>query len=187
MPKGVRKICGTTTIVRKSDLLSGNTSSCGCIKKEQTKMMMRSHGMSNTPEFVVWCEMLQRCENKNNHSYHNYGGRGMRVCDRWKKFESFISDMGRRPTDEYTIERVDVNKGYSPDNCIWIHERYQMRNIRNSRLYTWNGKTMCLRSWSEELGLSYCALMSRAFGKRKLVPPELFAPVRDVGLRTSNV
>lgn len=93
------------------------------------------HGHSSrgemSKEYMIWASMKQRCNNKNNSGYSNYGGRGIKVCKRWEtSFSNFISDMGKKPTTNHSIERVDNNKGYSPDNCVWATRKQQSRNKR---------------------------------------------------------
>jgi hypothetical protein len=92
----------------------------------------RRHGMSYERAYVNWQNMIQRCENPKIRSFHNYGGRGITVCERWKVFENFYADMGDRPSPAYSIDRLDNDKGYSPDNCRWATAREQMLNTRRS-------------------------------------------------------
>lgn len=118
--------CGNTKEVFLTNLTTGKTESCGCIS--------RKHGLSGTPEYKVWQGMIGRCHNPNHVDYCSYGEKGVEVCERWKdSFESFIADMGQRPTDAHTIERVDVYSGYSPDNCIWLESEKQAANKRKER------------------------------------------------------
>lgn len=118
--------CGNTKEMFLTNLTTGKTESCGCIN--------RTHGLSGTPEYGVWQGMIGRCHNPNHVDYCSYGEKGVEVCDRWKaSFESFIEDMGRRPTDAHTIERIDVYSGYSPDNCIWLERDKQAANKRKER------------------------------------------------------
>ena len=88
------------------------------------------HGMHGSPEYRAWQAMRQRCSNKNEQGYAHYGARGIQVCDRWQRFENFFADMGWRPSVGWSIERVDNNKGYQPDNCRWITDAEQTRNRR---------------------------------------------------------
>ena len=126
--------CGTLDVVKNHELRSAKSNSCGCLQKEKTSEARRTHGMSKSPEYKVWRGMLGRCGNPNHVDYPTYGGRGVVVCERWKEsFEAFIEDMGRRPTDNHTIERVDVYAGYSPDNCIWLEREKQASNKRKER------------------------------------------------------
>ncbi len=163
-----------------NSLCARNTQSCGCFGKEQALKSRKKHGMSGNkvPEYAVWLAMKQRCCNKNEPSYHNYGARGIIVCDRWKEsFSAFISDMGRRPSDDHTIERVDVNGNYCPDNCIWIERRKQFSNMRKNVLITWNGETLCVSDWARRAGISRQCLVNRI---NLGVPlPDLFAPPRS--------
>jgi hypothetical protein len=97
--------------------------------------------------------MIQRTGNPNNPDYPRYGGRGIAVCERWKSFENFAADMGPTFRDDLTLERIDVNGSYDPDNCTWITRAEQQRNRRNNHTVTWQGRTMILAAWEELLGL----------------------------------
>lgn len=114
--------CGNTKTVSGADMRKGNVASCGCL--------MATHGMRHVAEYNVWGSMIQRCTNKKDSGYKNYGGRGIAVSKEWLSFENFIEDMGRRPSDDLTLERVDNNKGYSADNCIWADRCTQAQNKR---------------------------------------------------------
>lgn len=92
----------------------------------------RRHGLSETREYARWASMRERCNNPKAHNYHLYGGRGIRVCERWNSFENFIADMGLRPTDTHSIERVDNDGNYEPSNCKWATKLEQSRNRRNT-------------------------------------------------------
>ncbi len=124
--------CGNVKDVPSASLRSGGTRSCGCLFGKH----MITHGMSKTPEYKVWCFMIQRCNNPKSDSYPLYGGRGISVCSRWEVFENFISDMGRRPDNSLSIERVDNERGYSPDNCKWDTHTAQARNTRKPKTNT---------------------------------------------------
>lgn len=112
--------------------------------------------------YSVWQGMKYRCNNPNAPAYKNYGGRGIKICMRWSNsFHNFLSDMGERPTSKHTLDRIDNDKGYSPDNCRWATRAEQGRNTRANRLVTYNGQTKPLIEWSEITGVNYGTLRSR--------------------------
>jgi hypothetical protein len=121
--------CGNEAIAASGELRYGDTKSCGCLRKE--KPSRRRHGMSwgtsRTPEYVTWSLMRKRCNNPNDARFKHYGGRGISVCERWNLFENFLADMGKRPTG-YSIERIDNDGNYEPNNCKWIPLRDQVKN-----------------------------------------------------------
>jgi hypothetical protein len=130
--------CGNATRVRGSDLASGRTRSCGCLHTE-IRRTARKHGHARragvSPTFQSWSSMLTRCTNPNNAQFHDYGGRGIQVCDRWLKFENFLADMGERP-DGLTLDRRDSNGNYAPGNCRWATWDEQGQNRRSTKLCT---------------------------------------------------
>lgn len=151
--------CGAEKIIRSSNLKSGHTKSCGCLKEQGYN---RTHGRRHTPEYCSWTGMIQRCHNPKSCQYSHYGGRGIDVCRQWRNsFEAFFEDMGDRPSKEHTIDRIDNSKGYSPDNCKWATRKEQSRNRRSNRIVNHNGKSQTVTEWSEELGISYGAILAR--------------------------
>lgn len=150
--------CGNNKEVRTRCLNSGKTVSCGCQQLES----VTKHGMSKTSEASIWRNMKYRCNNPNASNYANYGGRGIKVCDRWlESFENFFEDMGERPSKEHSLDRIDNTKGYSPDNCRWATSKEQARNRRDCRLITFRGVTKSVIEFCEEYKLQHRQLLSR--------------------------
>lgn len=152
--------CGKIAIVKGVELRRGHTKSCGCLSRE--KLLHASHGHANgggTRIYRQWADMLKRCTNPANGSFQNYGGRGIKVCERWLKFENFLTDMGEG--GGLTLDRIDNNGNYEPGNCRWATIVEQARNTRRNKLTTANGKTQCIAAWAEELSIPYPTLQSR--------------------------
>jgi hypothetical protein len=145
--------CGNRSIVDGPSLRSENTHSCGC-----TKVV---HGLSRTPEYHVWRQMLRRCSNPRSAQYKDYGGRGIAVCPRWDSFEAFLSDMSRRPSPHHSLDRIDVDGGYCPENCRWATRIEQNNNARSNIILTFQGKTMNLAQWARSTGIDEWTLRSR--------------------------
>lgn len=147
--------CGREGIVPTGDLRNGESKSCSSCKRA-------THRMSGTREFWIWHGMKKRCLNQNHKWWHCYGGRGIKVCDRWlNSFESFMEDMGPRPSRKHSIERINNNGNYEPSNCKWGTTFEQNRNKRTNRRVTINGRTQCAVDWSDELGLSKSCFLNR--------------------------
>lgn len=143
--------CGTEVEVLSSYLLGNKRRSCGCLQREKRAEGRVTHGKSGTKTHGVWAGMLSRCRNPNNQAFANYGGRGIGICDRWLEFENFLADMGEAP-DGKTIERVDNDGDYCPENCIWATREEQSRNRRSTIWITANGETLNATEWSRKLG-----------------------------------
>ncbi len=139
-------------------LKSGRTRSCGCLKiKSLTK-----HGMHKTKEYSSWQHMKDRCLNSKYRNYKYYGGRGITICNRWiESFQNFIDDMGKMPSGGYSIDRIDVNGNYCPENCKWSTREEQDNNTRNSRFITYDGKTLTIAQWSRLNGISQMTISRR--------------------------
>lgn len=153
--------CGKKRNVAYESMRSGSTLSCGCLKKELVSIRFKTHGMTNSKEYKIWNSMVQRCVNKKSSSYANYGANGISVSSRWMDFNNFIADMGLRPTDRHTIERIDNSLGYSMGNCRWATYGEQSRNRSSNRIIAHNGKVKCVSDWAEELGVSENVLNGR--------------------------
>jgi hypothetical protein len=137
--------CGEETEVQTSNLNGRNVESCGCLARDRVRERNRTHGRSKTQIHHVWTQMRQRCENTNNPNYRNYGGRGIRVCDRWKGpggFERFLADVGERPAGRaarrtpWTLDRINNDGDYEPGNVRWATDEQQAKNRRNPKLTT---------------------------------------------------
>jgi hypothetical protein len=145
--------CGKEVSVDASNL-KHCTFSCGCHRRESCGNLFRTHGDSGTPEYRIWCGMHKRCYNPNWKQYADYGGRGIKVCDRWRKsYANFLADIGRRPSPNHSLDRIDHDGDYSPENCRWATAVEQARNRRMARMLTYGGETMCLSAWAERYSL----------------------------------
>lgn len=127
--------CGRRVNVISNNLRRGLTRSCGCFAAEQASRLMTRHGYARkgriATEHKIWMQIIQRCRNPNDLSYKNYGGRGIRVCDRWaNSFEAFLSDMGHRPSKLFSIDRINNDGNYEPGNCRWATAKQQAANRR---------------------------------------------------------
>ena len=152
--------CGKTTAPCANSLRRGTTKSCGCGRGSLAHGHSRRRQIS--PEFRSWLAMRGRCNKPKNNEYARYGGRGVTVCDRWQNsFESFIEDMGVKPTPKHSIERVDGNGNYDPENCRWVTPTAQARNRRSNVVVEWNGERKILIEWSEQVGIKYATLRRR--------------------------
>lgn len=125
-------------------------------------MSTKTHGLTKTPEFVTWQSMLDRCYNKNNIAYGRYAGKGITVCDRWRKsFVNFLEDMGPRPSIKHSIDRIDNNGIYEPGNCRWATMSEQNNNTSICIILTYNGQSMTISQWSEVTKITRKAIYSR--------------------------
>ena len=140
--------CGTERQVRQTVLTSGKSRSCSCLHDEELGARKLKHGYAAggiiRPEYSCWQMMVARCVNPKAQMYPQYGARGIKVCDRWLKFENFLADMGDRPSDKHSIERDDVNGGYEPGNCRWATIEVQANNKRNTVYVDYNGERLPL-------------------------------------------
>lgn len=161
-------ICGTTKSIPLYHIKSGAVKSCGCLRNETTTITghkNKKHGQAipghRGATYRSWETMKARCLNINNPAYKDYGGRGITVCERWiNSFEDFLSDMGERPRNT-TIDRIDTNGGYYPNNCRWAKPNVQQRNKRNNRIVVYNKEPITLIELHEKTGVPYQRLFER--------------------------
>lgn len=153
--------CGVRKEVAVSYLVRGLVRSCGCLSRENTGNRARTHGKSKTPEYAVWCRMIARCTNPTVSRYPRYGGRGIKVCERWAAFENFLADMGEMPTRRHSLGRIDNDGDYCPENCRWETIAEQASNTSNNVRVTWNGREQTIAQWARELGISPNRLSQR--------------------------
>lgn len=152
--------CGKDVIVFGGNLKNGHTISCSCHRKEAVAKVLTKHNHANsgkeTPEYNAWLAMKYRCYNStSNKAYKNYGGRGIKMCDRWlENFSNFLEDMGLRPSPKHSLDRYpDMNGNYTPENCRWATKKEQSDNRRNNVWIVHEGIRMTLQDWSNELGM----------------------------------
>ena len=151
--------CGSSTAHKGYYLKNGLSKTCGYSCKYRGNV---THHKSKTPEYRSYVSMLYRCNNPNARGYFNYGGRGIKVCDKWdKSFTNFLEDMGEKPTKKHQIERIDTNKDYTPENCKWATVKEQCNNKRNNTLLTHKGETKTLSEWAASTGIKYTTLSER--------------------------
>lgn len=155
--------CGTEKTIAAYFFVSGDTTSCGCFRAEMIDTFARTHGKSYTRTHRIWRAMLTRCNNPKTKSFINYGGRGIKVCDRWaNSFENFFEDMGEAPADK-SIDRYPNNDGnYEPGNCRWATAKEQARNSRHNRFIWFKGKERLLVEICEMTGLWHGTIRHRS-------------------------
>lgn len=173
--------CGSQLVVLMDSLLRGKTKSCGCLRKEITAENHIRHGQRSSRLYGIWRNMKSRCLNPNATRFENHGGRGITLCDDWMSFESFYNwAINNGYQDNLTIERVDNDGGYCPENCKWGTNYDQQRNKRNNHFIEFNGERKTLKEWSEILGLSYSALILRLNRLKWSVDKAFTTPVRKI-------
>jgi hypothetical protein len=151
--------CGTEKRIATDSLKRGDSKSCGCARMQRSQ---ESHGLSHLPEYHIWGGMKERCYYSRAECFENYGGRGIRVCDRWRNsFHAFYEDMGPRPSKMHSLDRIDNDGDYAPGNVRWATSATQASNRRGLRLLEFNGKKQTAAQWAPEVGLAQNAILGR--------------------------
>lgn len=154
--------CGTTITTLWQNVRRGNTKSCGCLRRRAAGLSAPRD--SDRPEYQSWQGMNRRCSNAACKSFPRYGGRGIRVCDRWRySFSAFFKDMGPRPSAAHTLDRRDNNGNYEPGNCRWATWKVQQRNRRNNSRFQFGAENLTLAEWSERTERPLVTLRYRLF------------------------
>lgn len=173
--------CGAKGVFNITPLRHRTTTSCGCFHRQQTAKINLTHGMANrSAEYRAWKAIKGRCTNQNLPEWANYGGRGILVCSRWaNSFENFLKDMGPRPSSQHSINRIDNDGPYSPENCNWATYTEQARNKRCNRVLSLDDRSMTLAEWSVQLGINSSSLIERL--EKWPLREALTAPKRGYG------
>ena len=178
--------CGGQTTSYESGLLSGRSRSCGCLRLElpiarnRIGPILAAHNRSRTSEYAIWAGMKQRCLNPNNSRWSAYGGRGITICDQWvDSFETFLADVGPRPSMAHTLDRIDNDGPYAPGNVRWSSASEQQLNTRRpERMIEIDGETRSIKEWASKAGIGKTAILyrlSRGYSGRDLIQPRLKA------------
>lgn len=159
--------CGRTKVIAGVNLRNGRTKSCGCFAKESVVKRRKDnplwgykHGQTDSKTYESWSSMRKRCLNPNHPSYSGYGGRGISICKRWDNFERFLDDMGERPA-ERSLDRINNDGNYEPENCRWATAEEQRNNTRKTVKLTFHGVTRTLTAWARALDMPVCTLHAR--------------------------
>lgn len=162
-----RCACGKSVTVLNSNLKSGSTNSCGCLSRELATVRPTSHGQARigkkTVEYIAWTAMRHRVLNAKHPSWVRYGGRGIIICDRWEKFENFLADMGLKPSPQHSLDRIDNDGPYSPENCRWATRQEQQDNRCVTKKYTFYGLVKTMKEWSQITQTSVSAIRQRVY------------------------
>lgn len=167
--------CGKKVVLSGSNIVSGHTKSCGCYKRS----VLVKHGKWGTRLYKTWDCMKSRCNNPKATQYTDYGGRGISVCKEWNQFENFRDwALSNGYCDGLTIDRIDVNGNYEPNNCKWATRKEQSNNMRTNRVYTLNGETKTLKQWCDLYSLKYHTILCRVL-KGWPIEKALWHPIKQ--------
>lgn len=154
--------CGNVVNVACGKLTSGYTRSCGCLQKDTVRKAKTTHGLRCTNEYNSWSHIKRRCCDPFHIRYPDYGGRGITMCDEWRKsFKAFYDDMGPKPSPIHSVERRDNDKGYCKENCYWATRVEQANNTRSNVFFEHDGVSRTLAAWCRELNLNYSSVHGR--------------------------
>lgn len=176
--------CGNNTIAEISHLVDGRRVSCGCSKiaGNQIKKNLGRHGHcrneKSTTTYRIWSGMIARCTNKKCLNWESYGGKGVKVCDRWRIFDNFLADMGERPP-KMSIDRINNDGDYEPSNCKWATDIEQHRNRSDNVFWTYNGETLTISGWAEKLGINRHTLADRVRKSKWSIEKALTTPIME--------
>lgn len=153
----VRCACGTESVVLGPSLKKGGTRSCGCLRVEVSRAKATKHGTltggAQTKTYSIWKAMKKRCNNPNNSDYAYYGGRGIKVCERWAaSYEAFLEDMGECPGSDMTIDRIEGSRDYEPGNCRWATRLTQAENRCSTKIVEFEGERMSVSAFAKKIG-----------------------------------
>ena len=174
--------CGNRVVVRGTCLTQGVTKSCGCFQREGISKRASKHGGFGSRLYAIWISMRQRCYNPNNNAYHNYGGRGISICAEWDDFAAFrewaysTGYKENAPRGTFTIDRIDVDGDYSPNNCRWSNMKVQSNNKRETLYLEYNHERRPLSEWASIIGVDYTTIWKRY--RNGLSADEILKPVK---------
>lgn len=173
--------CGKEKIITSSNLMSGRSHSCGCLRSELAKVNLSTHkhGLNRTRIYSIWCGMKRRCYRESHEHYKDYGGRGITVCDKWQAFEGFLEDMWESYEENLTLDRIDVNGNYEKDNCRWATQKQQLNNRRTSIKFCIDGICATLSEHCERLGMKYMSAYNRIYRKGWDIEKALKTPIDE--------
>ncbi len=181
--------CGVTKPVNSSNLLSGGSMGCGCARYSNMGVASTTHGQTKNrkipPTYHSWAGMKARCSNSRHIGYANYGGKGIKVCERWLSYENFFEDMGEKPKG-FSIDRIDANGDYTPENCRWASYTQQANNKTNNHVISALGETKTLQEWANSTGVSHGSLLFRIYKAKWPLEKALTTPSRGYGGRKAS-
>ena len=174
----VRCDCGREFTVLRTSIRDGHTNSCGCLESEKLSARNRTHDKSRSATYRTWASMMARTSIPSASSFKYYGGRGIKVCERWHAFENFLADMGERPSPKHSIDRFpDQDGDYEPGNVRWAFHKAQMRNMSRNHLIEFEGEKNCIAHFAERFAIDPTVLLKR-IRRGWTVPDALQKPLR---------